>query len=110
MGRHPLSPAAVPDPGPVFLSRLLFVVVVLAFHGVVALTLPVQHHPAPNSMDRLAEQEVAILKQRILEGLGLTRAPDVTKVRKSNRGRGVSTWIFQNFNPPLERNDRPYQS
>ena len=74
MGSHPLSLAIVPDPGPVFLPRLLLVVLIVV-HGVATLTIP-----PPTSMDRLANHEVAVLKQRILEGLGLSKVPDVAKV------------------------------
>jgi hypothetical protein len=110
MGRHPLTPVAVPDPGPIPTSRLLLVVfaAVLLFafslrnnHGVAALSfpIPVVAAPKPASYDldqeedyrtysvgethRLGEEEVTRLKQRILEGLGLTRVPDESKVSRT---------------------------
>jgi hypothetical protein len=100
MGRHPLTSVAALDPGPIPTFRLLLVVftalLLFAFslsnsHGVEAHFVPVPVIVAPqqeeyqaNTMEgensRLGEQEVTRLKQRILEGLGLTRAPDASKV------------------------------
>ena len=71
MGRHHLLHSAI-------LPDLLLVVVLTLVHGAAALSLP---PPTPASMDRLAHQEVAVLKQRILEGLGFTKVPDISKVR-----------------------------
>ncbi|KDR15854.1 hypothetical protein L798_10167 [Zootermopsis nevadensis] len=112
MGRHPLIPAAVPDLGPVPSSRLLLVAVFAAAllslfssgnsRGVAALSFPIPVIAAPepatydvdqeeehraNSREkessRLGEEEVTKLKQRILEGLGLTRTPDASKMNVS---------------------------
>jgi hypothetical protein len=111
MGRHPLTPTAVPDPGSIPITRLLLVVVAATAllsvcslgnnHGVAALSFPIPviaaPEPAPYDLDqeeehlenpkeesyRLGEEEVTKLRQRILEGLGLTRTPDASKVSKS---------------------------
>lgn len=108
MGRHPLTSVAVPDPGPiptfrlllvVFAAPLLFAVSLSNSHGAEALSVPVPviaaPQPAPYGLDqdeehqantmegqnsRLGEEELTRLKQRILEGLGLTRVPDASKV------------------------------
>ncbi|KAJ9584979.1 hypothetical protein L9F63_020684, partial [Diploptera punctata] len=82
MGRHSLSLAIQPDPGPVFLPRLLLLLLLFIINGVATLVLP-PSTPTPTSMDRLGNQEVAVLKQRILEGLGITKVPDVTKMNVS---------------------------
>lgn len=111
MGRHPLTSVAVPDPGPIptfrlflvlFAAPLLFAFSLSNSHGVAALSVPVPviaaPAPAPYDLDqeeeyqanlmegqnsRLGEEEVTRLKQRILEGLGLTRAPDASKVSQA---------------------------
>jgi hypothetical protein len=111
MGRHPLTPTAVPDPGSVPITRLLLVVVAATVllsvcslgnnRGVAALSFPIPviaaPEPAPYDLDqeeeqlanpkeesyRLGEEEVTKLRQRILEGLGLTRTPDASKVSKA---------------------------
>lgn len=123
MGRHPLTSVAVPDPGPiptfrlflvVFAAPLLFAFSISNSQGVAALSIPVPviaaPEPAPydldqeeeyqaNSMEgqnsRLGEEEVTRLKQRILEGLGLTRVPDAAKVSQAwLQAVGYSTKFF----------------
>jgi hypothetical protein len=112
MGKLPLTAVTVPDPGSVPSSRLLIVAVATALllsllslgssNGVAALSLPIPviaaPEPAPYDLDqeeehrpnskkgetyRLGEEEITQLKQRILEGLGLTRTPDASKVSKA---------------------------
>lgn len=104
MGRHLLTPAAAPVPTfrlllVVSVSALLFASFLDNSYGVAALSIPTPviaaPEPAPYDADqdeeyrvnsveeensKLGEEEVTRLKQRILEGLGLTRVPDVSKV------------------------------
>ena len=108
MGRHLLTPVAVPIPAfPLLLvvsvSALLFAFFLGNIHGVAALSIPIPvvaaPEPAPYDADqdedyrvnsveeensKLGEEEVTRLKQRILEGLGLTRVPDVSKVSETD--------------------------
>lgn len=107
MGRHLLTPVAVPIPTfrllLVSVSALLFAFLLGNSHGVAALSIPIPVVAAPepahydaehdeeyrvNSVEeensKLGEEELARLKQRILEGLGLTRAPDVSKVSETD--------------------------
>ena len=106
MGRHLLTPVAVPIPTfrllLVSVSALLFAFLLGSSHGVAALTIPIPVVAAPepaaydadkdeeyrvNSVEeensKLGEEEVTRLKQRILEGLGLTSVPDVSKVSET---------------------------
>jgi hypothetical protein len=108
MGTHLLTPVAVPIPTfrlllVVSVSALLFAFFLGNNHGVAALSIPIPVVAAPepatydadqdeeyrvNSVEegnsKLGEQEMTILKQRILEGLGLTRVPDVSKVSEAD--------------------------
>ena len=107
MGRHLLTPVAVPIPTfrllLVSVSALLFAFLLGNSHGVAALSIPIPvvaaPEPAPYDADhdeeyrvnsveeensKLGEEELTRLKQRILEGLGLTRVPDVSKVSETD--------------------------
>jgi hypothetical protein len=81
----------------VFAGPLLFAFSSSNTHGAAALSIPVpviapydlnqEEEYQANSMEgqisRLGEEEVTRLKQRILEGLGLNRAPDASKVSQA---------------------------
>lgn len=120
MGRHLLTPVAVPIPTfrllLVSVSALLFAFFLGNSHGVAALSIPIPvvaaPEPAPYDADhdeeyrinsveeensKLGEEELTRLKKRILEGLGLTRVPDVTKVSDTYLAMAIAALVFARF-------------
>ncbi|XP_066995538.2 bone morphogenetic protein 2-B [Anabrus simplex] len=99
MGRHPVKPAGVPGPARLPQFLLLLVALLSSLPGINCrsfLNATADVYPVPSEPDELEDtyfeeeevpqlstEEIERLKKRILEGLGLKRIPDVTKMNVS---------------------------